>query len=281
MKRALRITLRVVVVLFILLNILSAWQAYKLTHVPKKPNDIVAGGNTVYLTTKNNLKLEAWYFKTDSAKGTVLMFHGHGGNKAGIFAESVEFRRMHYNTLLLDFRAHGASEGSTCTIGFNESEDVKLAYDWAVSQGEKNIVLWGISMGAATISKAISDYSLKPNKVILEMPFGSILEAAEGRIRMMGIPGEPLAGLVTFWGGVENGFWGFNMKPTQFVKKIECPVLLQRGKQDPRVSQSEIDEIFENIHTAKKMVIYESAGHESLCKKEPEKWRMEVSAFLQ
>jgi pimeloyl-ACP methyl ester carboxylesterase len=136
-------------------------------------------------------------------------------------------------------------------------------------------------MGAATVSKSIDDYALQPKKVILEMPFGSILGAAEGRIKMMGIPAEPLASLIIFWGSVENSFWAFRMKPTVYVKKIECPVLLQWGKNDPRVTKGEIDEIFENIHTAKKLVIFENSGHESLCKKEPEKWRTEVSAFLQ
>ena len=71
------------------------------------------------------------------------------------------------------------------------------------------------------------------------------------------------------------------MKPTNYVKKITCPVLLQCGKNDPRVSQEEIDEIFTNIPSQKKLVIYENSGHESLCKKETAKWVTEVSAFLQ
>ena len=141
-------------------------------------------------------------------------------------------------------------------------------------------MLWGISMGAAAVTKAINDYTLQPDKIILEMPFASILKAGEGRIRMMGLPGEPLATLITFWGGVEHGFWAFNMKPVSFVKKISCPVLLQWGVKDPRVSRSEIDDIYNNIPSAKKLVLYDSCGHESLCKKENEKWKTEVSAFL-
>ena len=188
---------------------------------------------------------------------------------------------MHYNTFLLDFRAHGSSEGNTCTIGVDEAEDVKLSYDYIQQQGEKNIILWGISMGAATITKAMHDYSLQPSKIILEMPFGSILGAAEGRIKMMGLPGEPLASLIIFWGGVEHAFWAFKMKPVQYVKSITCPVLIQWGQQDPRVSRGEIDDICNNIPSAKKLVLYENSGHESLCKKETQKWTAAISAFLQ
>ena len=310
MKRLIKILLNSLLIVFILLNIITAFQAYKFTHfydageimvkldkngwdktgeilfginVEKRPDTIVADSTfeTVYLTTKDNIKLQGWYLKTDSvAKGTVVMFHGHGSTKSGIYTESEAFRKMGYNTFLLDFRAHGNSGGNTTTIGYFEAEDVKLAYDFIKNKGEKNIVLWGISMGAATITKAISDYALQPGKIILEMPFGSILKAAEGRIKMMQLPAEPLATLITFWGGAEHGFWGFGMKPTEFAKKINCPVLLQWGKNDPRVTRGEIDVIYANITAPKKLVVYENAAHESLCKNENDKWTNEVQIFL-
>ena len=312
MKKFLKITLRIVLVLFVLINIITAFHAYKFTHfydageltikkaadksgwdktkealfginAAKKLNDVVPDSTfkTIILTTASGLKLEGWYIPADSAKGTVALFHGHGGTKSGVFKESEEFRKMHYNTFLLDFRAHGNSEGNTSTIGYNEAEDVKLAYDFIKEKGEKNIILWGISMGGASIAKAMNDYPLQPAKVILEMPFGSILGAAEGRLKMMGLPGEPLAAMITFWGGVEHGFWAFKMKPTEFVKKITCPVLIQWGKNDPRVSRKEIDDIYNNISSPKNLVMYDSSGHESLCKKETEKWKTAISTFLQ
>lgn len=310
MNRLTKVLLRSLLIVFILLNVITAFQAYKFTHfynageitvkhdkngwdktgeilfginVEKRPNTILADATfeTIYLTTKDNIKLQGWYLKTDSAaKGTVVMFHGHGSTKSAIIKESEAFRKMGYNTFLLDFRAHGSSGGNTTTIGYYEAEDVELAYNYIKSKGEKNMVLWGISMGAATITKAVSDYALQPNKIILEMPFGSILKAAEGRIKMMQLPGEPLATLITFWGGAEHGFWGFGMKPTEFAKKIKCPVLLQWGKNDPRVTRDEIDMIYANIEAPKKLVVYENAAHESLCKNENDKWTAEVQSFL-
>lgn len=312
MKRVLKALLRLVIVLFVLLNIVVAFHAYKFTHfynngeisvknaaektawdktkeilfginAQKKQNDVTTDSTfkTVYLKTKDSLKLEAWYIPVDSAAGTVLLFHGHGGNKSGVIKEAESFNKMGYNTLLVDFRAHGNSEGNTCTIGFDESEDVKLAYDYISSKGEKNIVLWGISMGASTITKAVKDYQLNPKKIILEMPFGTIKDAVIGRVKMMGLPPQPIATLLTFWGGTEHGFWAFSMKPQEFASTIKCPVLLQWGKNDPRVSKNEEEILFNNLpNSNKKFVIYETAGHESLCKKENEKWKNEIAAFL-
>ena len=148
MKKIIKYSLRVVLVLFILLNIITAFHAYKFTHfydaseanfkrqADKTKWDItgdmffginaVKGKNkmipdstlqTVSLLTKDNINIEGWYFKTSAAKGTVILFHGHGGTKSGIINESAAFRKMGYNTFLIDFRAHGNSGGNTCTIG--------------------------------------------------------------------------------------------------------------------------------------------------------------------
>jgi alpha-beta hydrolase superfamily lysophospholipase len=312
MKRLLKILLRSILVIFVLLNIVVAFHAYKFTHfynageitikkkedksgwdkakemffginAAKKPNDVTTDSTfkIIYLKTKDSLKLEAWYIAGDSSKGTVILFHGHGGNKSGVIREAEAFNKIGFNTLLVDFRAHGGSEGNTCTIGYDEAEDVKLAYDHIKNKGEKNIVLWGISMGASTITKAVKDYQLEPQKVILEMPFGTIKDAVVGRVKMMGLPPQPISTLLTFWGGTERGFWAFGMKPQEFASSIKCPVLLQWGKNDPRVSQSEEEILFKNIpNLNKKFVVYENTGHESICKKETAKWEAEVAAFL-
>ncbi len=311
MKKILKFLLKTIIILFVLLNIVVMFHAYKFTHFYErneiavikqedktgwdKTKEILFGINfakqqniapdsafkTIALTTTDGTKLEAWMLTVPNAKGTFAMFHGHGGKKSGILTEAYSFQKLGYNTLLLDFRAHGNSGGNTTTIGFKEAEDVKLAYDYLKQTGEKNIILWGISMGAATITKAINDYAaMTPSKIILEMPFGSLPDAVEGRVKMMHLPAEPISTLLTFWGGTEHGFWAFGFKPYMYVKKIRCPVLLQWGKNDPRVTEKETSDIFKNIPTEKKLVIYESCGHESLCAKEHEKWVINISEFL-
>ncbi len=311
MKRFVKAILKTILVLFILLNIIVMFHAYKFTHfynmgmgnLKKQEDkttwditkDILFGFNAekqkntlpdtafqkIVLTTKDSLHLEAWYTPVANARGTVCMFHGHGGKKSGTNFEAVCFRKMGYNTFQLDFRAHGNSEGNTCTIGFAEGEDVQLAYNFIKNKGEKNIVLWGISMGAATITKAMNDYNLQPQKIILEMPFGTLKSAVVGRVKMMGLPAQPISILLTFWGGIEHGFWAYNFNPEAYSKKITCPTLLQWGNIDPRVTKTEEEILFANIATTnKKFVVYDSCQHESLCTKENEKWMSEVGKFL-
>lgn len=304
-------------ILFIFINIICALQAYHLTHfyanVPLQDttpqSSIAKFGVTLFgapvgksviedsfnvphknirLKTEDGLTLAGWYadnsnrddtIKTD--KGTIIMFHGHGSCRSGIIKEAEAFYSLGYNVCMIDFRAHGESEGEVCTIGYIESKDVKAAYDYVAKLGEKNIILYGISLGAAAIMKAINDYNIQPSKIILEMPFGTLLDAVKGRLRLMNLPEQPLASLLTFWGGTEQGFWAFGNKPEEFAKKITCPVLLQWGKMDPRVTQKETGDIYANLaSTQKTLVKYDSCGHESLCKKENGKWMQTVTQFL-
>ncbi|MBW0179077.1 alpha/beta fold hydrolase [Sediminibacterium sp.] len=295
----------------LLVNIIAAFHAYKFTHfysnaAPVKKPEQMSGGeklkaiffgirypktkvvdslglphDTVFLKTTDSLQLESWYAKRDSAKGTVLMFHGHGSSKSGIIAEARKLYEMGYHVMLTDFRAHGNSDGNTTSIGIYESRDVKAAYDYIVAKGEQNIIIWGISMGAATALKAIDEFGLKPSKLILEMPFGSLHSAVQGRMKTMGLPSEPLSSLLTFWGGLEIGSWAFSHRPEEYAKKVSCPVLLQWGAGDKRVTEDETNALFSNISSHDKVMIkYLQSGHESLFKKETGKWVTVMSYFL-
>ncbi|HEX4877988.1 MAG TPA: alpha/beta fold hydrolase, partial [Chitinophagaceae bacterium] len=241
--------------------------------------------DTVVLKTQNGLAIDSWYIAADSmAKGTVILFHGLTMNKELILPEANDFHYQGYNVLMVDFRAHGSSEGNTTTIGLREAEEVKLAYDYILAKGEKNIFCWGTSMGGVAIIKAISDYQLKPAGIILEMPFGSLQEHLRARARTIGFggfPEKPFAFLVTFWMGVERGFNGFAFKTDHYAKAINCPVLMQWGRLDRLVLEKEITKILAAVPLAdKKLVVYETADHESFLQKDPQKWRMETELFL-
>jgi len=57
--------------------------------------------------------------------------------------------------------------------------------------------------------------------------------------------------------------------------------LLQWGNKDVYVLQDQIKNIYENIPGKnKRFVIYEDAGHQSLLRFDPLKWKEEVNAML-
>lgn len=261
-------------VLFLIVNVFAGFHAYKFTHysdtkAPKTdPRKLSLAGKlkticfgvdnprpvtlrkpaqpyeTVML--QSHERIECWYIKTPQAKGTIAIFHGYSGEKSSMLDKSDEFLAMGYNTLLVDFMGSGGSGGNQTTIGFKEAKDVKAAYDHLQSIGTQNIYLFGTSQGAVAILKALHDYPIQPRAIIIECPFATLYQAAAARFKAVGVPVFPLTGFLVFWGGVENGFWGFNHQPVEYAKAVKMPALLFYGEKDERVNRQEIDDVYKN-----------------------------------
>jgi alpha-beta hydrolase superfamily lysophospholipase len=302
-------TIYTMTVLFVLLNLVAIFHSYKFTHFTdqavektKGPKELsrvqklktlifgvsnprpehnqkpVTDFQTIML--KSNRQIECWSIKTANPKGTIILFHGFGGEKSAMLDKAEILSQLGYNILLVDFMGSGGSEGNQTTIGYYEAEQVKTSFDYLTQQGEQNIYLFGTSMGAAAIMKAVNDFEINPKGIIIECPFGSMYQTVCARFKTMNAPTFPMAGLLVFWGGLQNGFWAFGHNPTEYSKNIHCPTLLLYGAKDEKVSKKEIDEIFTNLDDPKKLVIYPDAGHENYLTKYKTEWTKDLKAFL-
>lgn len=247
---------------------------------PKPVNEKIPSVAFETITIHSNKKIECWDIKIPNSKGTIILFHGYGGNKSSLLDKAEVFRNLGFNTFLVDFMGSGGSEGNQTTIGFLEAEQVKSSYEFVKQKGENTIFLFGTSMGAVAIMKAISDYEVNPKGIIIECPFGSMYKTVCARFESMNLPTFPMAGLLVFWGGIQNGFWGFGHNPTDYSKKISCPSLLLHGQKDEKVSLEEINEIFSNLKGQKELKIYENAGHENYLNKYKNEWTGDVENFF-
>ncbi len=298
-----------VTIIFVMMNAIAIFHSYKFTHfenstIPKtkdpkkltfsqKVSTVIFGVNnprpvnltkpavaykTIYL--QSNKKIECWEIAIENPKGTVLLYHGFSGSKSAMLDKSDIFNRLGFNTVLVDFMGSGGSEGNQTTIGYFEAEQVKTSYEYIASKGEKNIYLFGTSMGAVAIMKAMHDYTIQPKGIILECPFGSMYKTVCARFKTMNAPVFPMAGMLVFWGGVQNGFWAFGHNPTEYAKDISCPTLLMYGKLDEKVSQAEINDIYINLKGKKVLKVYELAGHENYISKYKKEWTEDINQFL-
>ncbi|GAL86977.1 hypothetical protein MYP_4207 [Sporocytophaga myxococcoides] len=249
--------------------------------MPKPSNNIKPNQNFQTIILQSNKKIECWSINKHSSKGTIILFHGYGGKKSSLMDKADVFLDLGYNVFMVDFMGSGGSEGLQTTIGYKEAENVKSAYDYIKENGEKNIFLFGTSMGAAAIMKALADYPLKPNGIIIECPFATMYEATSARFKAVGAPVFPMAGLVVFWGGLTNGFWAFDHNPVEYARKIKCNTLLLYGEQDKRVSRKEIDAIYSNLDCSKKLKTYPLAGHVNFLIKYKTEWIRDIGTFLE
>lgn len=301
--------LRTILVVFIGMNLSAMMHAYHFTHydssngartlspeqmrwtqkvsailfgvsLPRPVNDLQPNLPFQSFTIDN--KLSCWSIRGDSSKPTILLFHGYGNRKDGMLDRAEALHEMGYNTVLIDFEGSGASSGNTCTIGYKEAEQVKRVYDFMKEKiPETQLVLLGRSMGAAAIMRCLTIHSMKPKSIILECPFGSLFDAAGNRFDAIGLPRFPLVHMLIFYGGLMNGFWAFDYKPTEYAKQIKTPSLLLTGGSDDRVTPKETETIYANLGGDKNYIVYPEAGHESYLIHYRSEWKNDVDQFIQ
>jgi alpha-beta hydrolase superfamily lysophospholipase len=308
-KKYFRKVVYILVALFILMNGVAYMHAYKFTHFSEEKRERTADPKALSLLTKlkvlamgidnpkpkhkeqpsrpftvltvNSTKaLECWSLQVPEAKGTVILFHGYSGEKSSLLARSNEFAALGYNTFLVDFMGSGGSEGHYTTVGFKEAEQVRDCFAHVQKSGEQNIYLFGTSMGAAAILKAMDDDALTPAGIILECPFGSLYSTVCARFKLMGVPAFPMAGLLTFWGGAQHGYWAFAHNPAAYAKSVKCPTLVLFGEQDNRVSREEVDLIYKNLRGYKVLKTYAEAGHNVYSTENQKTWTADVTEFM-
>lgn len=301
--------LKVFLIFFVMMNVIAAFHAYKFTHFttataertlkpeqlsiidkatallfgvsnPKPRNTELPNHKFDTVVLKSNKQIHCWWIQNDTAKGNVLLFHGYGGEKSSMLDKAEIFLQQGYNVLLVDFMGCGSSEGNQTTIGFKEAEDVKTCFDFVQLKNTKPLYLFGTSMGAVAILKAIADYQIAPTGIMVECPFGTMYKTTCARFNNMGLPSFPMANLLVFWGGVENGFWAFGHNPEVYASSVTCPALLMYGAKDKNVSREEIEAIYANFKGLKQLKIYANAGHENYLIKYKNEWQKDVQDFL-
>ena len=237
---------------------------------------------TVRITSPNGV-LEAWYARPDSgrAKGTVALFHGYTSSKSHLTHEADYFRRLGYNVLLVDQAGNGNSVGFRTTVGYREADDVAAAVRYLHTQHPADsLVLYGVSMGAVAILRAEAELGVRPSANILECPYGNMRQTAYNRFASMHVPGFPMADLLVFWGGVQNGFWAYSLNAEHYATQIHTPTLLLWGTADPRVTRAETDAIFGHLAGPKARHDFLDVGHEPYWKRYSADWEQQTRGFL-
>jgi alpha-beta hydrolase superfamily lysophospholipase len=224
--------------------------------------------------------LEGWLVPRPGARAVVVMFHGHADSKQSLIPAARAVHDLGYAALLVDFRGSGGSAGNDTSIGFHEADDVRAAYHYAGAlPGRAPVVLYGNSMGAAAVLKAMSDAPLRPAALVLECPFDRFTSTVRHRFDTYSLPSFPAADLLLFWGGVQQGFnpWRFN--PADYAGAVSAPTLLMNGDRDPWVSVAEARSIFDRLRGPKQLKLFRGLGHQSFLLARRADWKRTVAEF--
>ncbi|MCP5022687.1 MAG: alpha/beta fold hydrolase [bacterium] len=232
-------------------------------------------------TGRDPLTLCAWYNDLGEETPLVIIFHGYSTEKTTLLREAKGMLELGASVLLVDFRGSGGSSESYCTVGVHEARDVAAMVRYARQQLEhSSIVLFGQSMGAVAIMRAVHKLDVQPDSIILESVFDSMLNTVRNRFDSMGVPSFPSAELLVFWGGQQLDFDGFEHDPIQYAASLTCRTLVRHGSEDPRAKISEARSVFDAVPGPKTFHEFRDLGHESFLGRRPEEWKAVVSKFL-
>jgi pimeloyl-ACP methyl ester carboxylesterase len=153
-------------------------------------------GQSLMFSSASGGRLSAWFIPGTASQGAVLLLHPIRSNKRTMLSRAKFLKRQGYSILLVDFQAHGESEGDRITFGYREAKDVEAAVEklHELAPGEKMAAL-GVSLGAAAL--VLSDAHGSLSAVVLESPYandrGVLIEPPADLLRGGGRPANAVS----------------------------------------------------------------------------------------
>ena len=157
----------------------------RLVHLPEIPGRTLtatpqAAGldyESVDIVTADGVKLHSWFVTAEPARATLLFFHGNAGNISHRIDSLRIFHDLGLNTLIIDYRGYGQSEGKPSEQGLYA--DSEAAWQYLTSKRgipPQQIIIFGRSLGGAVAAWLAARH--QPRVLILESTFTSAPDMA-------------------------------------------------------------------------------------------------------
>lgn len=172
----------------------------------------------VSLTASNGQHIAAWFVPAASARGTVLICHGNGGNIGDRLHIIQRFHELGLNVFIFDYRGYGQSQGTPSEE--KTYEDTLAA--WKYLAQERNlpadrIIVCGRSLGGAVAAWLANRQ--KPAGLILESTFTSL----------------PDIGAMVYWYLPVRLLCRYRYPTLANIRTVRCPVLVAHSREDEMI----------------------------------------------
>jgi len=228
--------------------------------------------------------LRGWFVPATEARGTVIFCHGRFGSKAPDLVYVPRFREHGFNVLLFDFRAHGESDGTQCSLVYCERQDLLGALAYLQGRGIGDVGLMGFSMGAA-VAIATAPLSRAVRAVIADSAFAELRTLLVTYLQQRSIPRPLASGLATLiiWAaGLRLRCHLPDADPLRWVSQIAPqPLLLIHGGRDRGIPVSDAHRLYEAAGEPKELWVVPKAEHRCADKVCPQEYMDRVLRFFE
>ncbi len=235
------------------------------------------------ILARDGVPLHGRYYAFCEGAPTHILLHGYRGSYQDMCGCFKIAKELGHNVLVVSQRAHGKSGGRVITFGARERHD---CVDWARFIAEKSpdspIVLWGISMGAATVLMA-SALAL-PREVagvIADCPYTSADAIIRAVCRRnLRLPPPLAMPLVRLSAWLYGGFRLSDGDALTAVRQARVPVLLIHGGVDALVPCAMSRELAAACGSRSTLVTVPAADHGIAYMTSPAAYTCAVTVFL-
>jgi len=252
---------------------------YRISHIMEKiPCEAVT------ITSYDGCKLYGRYYHVKSGAPVEILFHGYRScafrDCSGGHALS---RKMGFNALVVDQRAHGNSDGTTICFGIKEHKDCLCWIHYANERFGVGtpIILSGLSMGAATVLMA-SGLALPDNVacILADSPYSAPRAIIEKVCSDLHYPVALCRPFLHLGAWLFGHFRSNACTAKESVKKAQVPILLIHGEDDRLVPCSMSFEIASCSASPVVVETFPEAGHGLSYMVDPLRYERVIFDFL-
>ncbi len=131
----------------------------------------------IKINVNEEISLNGWFHFKDHKKKTILFFHGNAGNLDNRIYKLNWLGHLDINYLIIAWRGYSSSDGKPTENGLYEDAHSALNFLKSKRVFEKDIVLYGESLGTAVAVEIGQNKNFAG--IILEAPFTSMVELGQ------------------------------------------------------------------------------------------------------
>ena len=239
----------------------------------------------VWIESFDHRKLHGYFIRNTKANKVVISFHGYNTEARKEYPLHHSYYQEGYTVLIVDQRGVGQSRGGFITMGLLERRDCLSWIDYVVERynGDVEILLEGLSMGASTIMMAAQDICAPQVRgMIANCGFDSCTEQMEYTItKLMHLPAFPVLPTVKLYARLLAGYDMDAITASASLAKSDIPILVFHGAKDTFVPYENLGKIYPHVKAAhRKMVPCEHAAHGIARFEDRELYEAEIHNFL-
>lgn len=211
--------------------------------------------------SEDGLNLHSYYINQGSDV-TVLLVHGYRSEGASVINPIKRFYKEGYNMLIPDLRGHGKSEGDYIGMGEGDRKDIMMWINYLVEKNHNAIVLYGISMGGATVlNVSAEELPLQVKAIISDCAYSSIIELLRYHLDLDDIKNKTALTLASFITYIRAGYRIEDVAPIDKVKHSQVPILFIHGEKDDFVPCYMVYDLYDAASCPKDILVLSEAKH--------------------